>query len=175
MGIYVNPGNAAFEMSRFSDIYIDKSLLIAHINAAYRTERRFICVSRPRRFGKSMAANMLSAYYSQGCDSSALFTGLAVRQNGTYERHLNRHNVIRLDIQRFLFQESHLDIFIDKIQKVVMKELRAENGNCFAILYSCASILCIHTIKKRITIKLPFIQCLRLCILISSSPCYGLL
>ena len=131
MGIYVNPGNAAFEMSRFSDIYIDKSLLIAHINAAYRTERRFICVSRPRRFGKSMAANMLSAYYSQGCDSSALFTGLAVRQNGTYERHLNRHNVIRLDIQRFLFQESHLDIFIDKIQKVVMKELRAEYGNCF--------------------------------------------
>ena len=71
MGIYVNPGNAAFEMARFSDIYVDKSMLINKINHVYRTEQRFVCVSRPRRFGKSMAANMLSAYYSRGCDSAA--------------------------------------------------------------------------------------------------------
>lgn len=61
MGIYVNPGNASFQMSRFSKIYIDKSLLISEMNAVCRTEKRFVCVSRPRRFGKSMAANMLSA------------------------------------------------------------------------------------------------------------------
>lgn len=78
MGIYVNPGNAAFEMARFSDIYVDKSMLIARLNAAYRTEKRFFCVSRPRRFGKSMAANMLSAYYSCGCDSEDLFCGLKI-------------------------------------------------------------------------------------------------
>lgn len=75
MGIYVDPGHTAFEMSRFSEIYIDKSMLIAKVNAAYKTEKRFLCVSRPRRFGKSMAANMLSAYYSCGCDSAALFSG----------------------------------------------------------------------------------------------------
>ena len=62
MGIYVNPDNTAFEMSRFSDIYVDKSMLISKMNAVYRTEKRYICVSRPRRFGKSMAANMLLAY-----------------------------------------------------------------------------------------------------------------
>lgn len=76
MGIYVNPGNASFEMSRFSDIYVDKSMLITQTNRVYRTERRFLCVSRPRRFGKSMAANMLTAYYSKGCDSGRLFSGL---------------------------------------------------------------------------------------------------
>lgn len=78
MGIYVNPGNASFEMSRFSDIYVDKSMLIAQTNRAYRTERRFLCVSRPRRFGKSMAANMLTAYYSRDCESGRLFQGLAI-------------------------------------------------------------------------------------------------
>ncbi len=131
VGIYLNPENSAFEMSRFSDIYIDKSMLIVQMNAVYRTERRFVCVSRPRRFGKSMAANMLSAYYSRGCDSAALFAGLGILQNELYQKHLNQHNVIRLDIQQFLFQESHLDIFIDEIQKVVMEELAAEYGKYF--------------------------------------------
>ena len=131
VGIYLNPENAAFEMSRFSDIYIDKSMLIAKMNAVYRTERRFVCVSRPRRFGKSMVANMLSAYYSRGCDSKALFTGLGIEQNESYRKHLNRHNVIRLDIQQFLFQDSHLDIFIEEIQKAVTEELTSEYGDCF--------------------------------------------
>ena len=70
----MNPGNTAFEISRFSEFYIDKSMLIAQINAVYKSEKRFICVSRPRRFGKSMAVNMLSAYYSCGCDSGKLLT-----------------------------------------------------------------------------------------------------
>ncbi len=123
MGSYINPGNAAFEMSRLSDIYIDKSMLIAKVNKAYRTEQRFICVSRPRRFGKSMAANMLSAYYSRGCDSEDLFAGLEIVQNASYRKHLNQHNVIRIDVQQFLFQESHLDVFIGEIQNAVMQEL----------------------------------------------------
>ena len=102
MGIYVNPGNTAFEMARFSDIYVDKSMLIARVSKVYRTEQRFICVSRPRRFGKSMAANMLAAYYSRGCDSAELFSGLEIEQDASFGKHLNQHNVIRLDIQQFL-------------------------------------------------------------------------
>ena len=131
MGIYVNPGNTAFEMARFSDIYVDKSMLIARVSKVYRTEQRFICVSRPRRFGKSMAANMLAAYYSRGCDSAELFSGLEIEQDGSYREHLNKHNVIRLDIQKFLFRESHLDIFIEKIQKAVIKELGEAFGQQF--------------------------------------------
>ena len=131
MNYYLNPRNTLFEMARFSDIYVDKSMLIAELNKAYRTAKRYICVSRPRRFGKSMGANMLSAYYSRGCDSAALFSGLKIEEHASYKKHLNKHNVIRLDIQRFLFSKSHLDIFIDKIQEMVIQELREEYGDCF--------------------------------------------
>ncbi len=133
MGLYVNPDNTAFEMSRFSNIYVDKSMLISKINSLYRTEKRYICVSRPRRFGKSMAANMLSAYYSCGCDSEVLFSGLKIEKDRFYKKHLNQHRVIRLDIQQFLFQKSHLDIFLDKIQEAVIKDLKAEYGDYFEV------------------------------------------
>lgn len=56
-----------------SEIYVDKTGLIAETNKSVNTEQRFICVSRPRRFGKSMALKMLAAYYSRGCDSRELF------------------------------------------------------------------------------------------------------
>ena len=131
MGIYLNPGNLAFIEAVNSRIYVDKSGLISYTNSVMNTTQKFLCVSRPRRFGKTMAADMLSAYYSRGCSSGTLFSGRKAETDPAFPAHLNQHNVIRLDIQRFLFQESHLDIFIDKIQKVVMKELRAEYGNCF--------------------------------------------
>ena len=102
MGIYVHLGNTAFEMSGFSRMYVDKSGLISTMNELYKTERRFVCVSRPRRFGKNMAANMLLAYYSRGCDSLALFCGLKAAESESFGSHLNRHHVIRLDIQQFL-------------------------------------------------------------------------
>ena len=130
MGIYVNPGNTAFEMARFSDIYVDKSMLIARVSKAYRTEQRFICVSRPRRFGKSMAANMLAAYYSRGCDSAELFSGLEIEQDGSYREHLNQHNVIRLDIQQFLESRRDLDTFIRQIEDAVVEELMEEFPDC---------------------------------------------
>ena len=128
MGIYVNPGNASFEMSRFSDIYVDKSMLITQTNRVYRTERRFLCVSRPRRFGKSMAANMLTAYYSKGCDSGRLFSGLAMEKEDSFPVHLNRHNVIRWDVQRFLDRKRSIDTFIDEIERMVIRDLQREIG-----------------------------------------------
>lgn len=69
MGIYLNPGNEPFKESVQSPIYMDKSGLISYINNVFGTKQKFICVSRPRRFGKSMAAEMLSAYYDKGCSS----------------------------------------------------------------------------------------------------------
>lgn len=130
MGIYVNPGNASFEMSRFSDIYVDKSMLITQTNRVYRTERRFLCVSRPRRFGKSMAANMLTAYYSKGCDSGRLFSGLAMEKEDSFPVHLNRHNVIRWDVQRFLDGKRSIDTFIDVIERMVIRDLQREFPEC---------------------------------------------
>ena len=65
MGIYLNPGSEKLEMSRRSKIYIDKSGIISRLNRFFDSEDRFVCVSRPRRFGKSMTANMISAYYDR--------------------------------------------------------------------------------------------------------------
>jgi len=73
MGIYLNPDNEGFQRAVRSEIYVDKTKLIAFTNSVLATEERFLCVSRPRRFGKSMAAKMLAAYYSRGCDSRQLF------------------------------------------------------------------------------------------------------
>ena len=131
MGIYVNPGNTAFQKALNSDIYIDKTDLIAITNDKIGKTDCFMCVSRPRRFGKSMAADMLAAYYGKGCDSRELFAGRKIEKEESFPTHLNRHNVIRLDIQRFLFDESHLDIFIDKIQEAVIRELETEYGGSF--------------------------------------------
>ena len=133
MGIYLNPGNSLFRETVNSFIYIDKSNLISYTNSVLRSSRKNMCVSRPRRFGKSMAADMLTAYYSRGCDSASLFTGLKVKEDISFEKHLNRHNVIRLDIQQFLFNESHLDIFIDKIQQGVIAELQREYEGYFTV------------------------------------------
>ena len=102
MGIYVNPGNAAFREALNSMIYVDKSRLIAYTSRVLNTKQKNLCVSRPRRFGKSMAADMLTAYYSKGCRSGKLFAGLEIERERSFESHLNSHHVIRLDIQRFL-------------------------------------------------------------------------
>ncbi len=132
MGIYLNPGNEAFRQAVMDDIYIDKTEMISLMNQQLNKSRgKYVCVSRPRRFGKSMAADMLVAYYSKNCDSRALFSGKAIEKEASFEIHLNQHNVIRLDIQNFLFQRTHLDIFIDKIQELVIRELKAEYGDFF--------------------------------------------
>ncbi len=129
MGIYVNPGNAAFQEAVNSAIYVDKSGLISYTSRVMNTKQKNLCVSRPRRFGKSMAADMLAAYYSRGCDSAELFAGLKIAEDEGFRTHLNRHDVIRLDVQQFVFQDSHLDIFMGKMQDEVIGELRAEYGN----------------------------------------------
>lgn len=133
MGIYVNPGNVAFRKALNSEIYVDKTDLIAVTNSRIDTMNCYMCVSRPRRFGKSMAADMLVAYYSKGCDSRILFSGKKIETDESALVHMNEHNVIRLDIQQFLFQESHLDIFINKIQEAVIRELLQEFGDCFEV------------------------------------------
>lgn len=126
MGVYVNPGNTAFQEAINSKIYIDKTKLIAYTNSVLNTKQKNLCVSRPRRFGKSMAADMLVAYYSQGCNSAELFSGTKIEHEKSFRQHLNRHNVIRLDVQRFLEKEQDLDTFINEIEKRVISDLNRE-------------------------------------------------
>lgn len=93
MGIYLNPGTIEFQESINSEIYVDKTMLIERTNAALRTKQKYMCISRPRRFGKSMAADMLAAYYGKDNDSAALFDGLEISHSETFSTHLNKYNV----------------------------------------------------------------------------------
>ena len=89
MGIYLNPGNEKFIKAVNSEIYVDKSELIKYTNHVLNTMQQYICVSRPRRFGKSIAANMLTAYYSRGCDSKELFAPYKISQAESFEKQHN--------------------------------------------------------------------------------------
>ena len=124
MGTYLNPGKEKFKRACMSDIYIDKSELIIGINQLINKENNCISVSRPRRFGKSMTANMLAAYYDKECDSSDLFDNLKIAQNEDYKTHLNKYNVIALNIQDFVSLIPDINQLISYIQNKLLKELR---------------------------------------------------
>lgn len=123
MGIYLNPSSIGFKRSLNSEIYVDKTGLIEKTNALLDTEQKFICVSRPRRFGKSMAANMLSAYYACGEDSSALFDGLTISHTASYRQHLNQYNVIKVNMQDFLSMTHSMDEMLTMLQKYLSFDL----------------------------------------------------
>lgn len=124
MGIYLNPGNDGFKRAVRSEIYVDKTGLITYVNNVLNTEKEFICVSRPRRFGKSMAANMLCAYYSKGCDSREVFSGLTISQDAFFETHLNQYDVIVLNISQFLRRIKRPEELVDCIEERVLEEIR---------------------------------------------------
>ena len=128
MGIYLNPGNKGFWESVRSKIYVDKTELIACTNALINTKEKYICVSRPRRFGKSMTLEMLAAYYSRGCDSAELFKGCKIEKNETFREHLNQYDVIFLNMQQFL-SESRRGKATDYLEQEVLRELKKEYGD----------------------------------------------
>lgn len=122
MGFYLNPGNEGFRRAVRSRIYVDKTGLIEYTNQCLNTEQQFICVSRPRRFGKSMALNMLAAYYSRGCDSRELFLGRRIEECQSFEEHLNRYDVISLNMQQFLIGARNQEV-TDYLEQEVLEEL----------------------------------------------------
>ncbi len=123
MGKYLNMGNAGF-MAMTRDIYVDKTEMIRFINSTLGTTRKLTCVSRPRRFGKSFAAKMLCAYYDKSCDSRHLFTGLDIAKDVSYEKYLNRYDVIYLDITLFLSKALDIGNVVNDMNDAVVEEVR---------------------------------------------------
>ena len=123
MGTYLNPGNSGFEEMVKSD-YVDKTGLISLINSTIGTKKKLTCISRPRRFGKSYAAQMLCAYYDKTCNSRELFDGFKIAQDPTYEKHIGKYDVIFLDMTQ-LMGEAGKDEFIGFIKQKVTEELVA--------------------------------------------------
>ena len=123
MGLYINLGNEGFVSARNSE-YVDKSGLIAVVNSTLNTERRFSCVTRCRRFGKSMAAKMLNAYYDHSCDSHHLFQDLEIANAPSFDQHLNRYPVIYLDMTAFVSRYKDESI-VAHIQEELKKDIVA--------------------------------------------------
>ena len=107
MGRFVNPDNSAFQVALNSRIYVDKTGLIEYTNSVLDTTNAYICNSRPRRFGKSYAANMLVAYYSKGVDSEKMFSGLQISREADFKKHLNKYDVIRVTLEHNCIIKKH--------------------------------------------------------------------
>ena len=124
MGRFVNPDNSAFQAALNSRIYVDKTGLIVCMNEVLDSTDAYICNSRPRRFGKSYAANMLAAYYSKGAESEKMFSDLEIGQSEDFKKHLNKYDVIHIDVQWFLINCEDADNVVPYITRVVLDELR---------------------------------------------------
>ena len=121
MGIYINKGNEGFRSVRNSE-YVDKSGLIAIVNKTLFTEQRFSCVTRSRRFGKTMAAKMLQAYYDKSCDSQSLFSDLEIAKHPSFGDHLNKYPVIYIDAG-FFVSKHKADTILDELNSEVIREV----------------------------------------------------
>ena len=124
MSIFVNPGNDKFRQALNSKIYVDKSGLISVTNERLNSEQKYICVSRPRRFGKSLNLGMLAAYYSKGCRSKKIFNELYVSNDPTYLKHLNKYNVIYINIQDFLSGNKNIEDMLMLLKKFILKDFK---------------------------------------------------
>ena len=128
MGSYLNPGNEAFAVALNSEIYVDKTGLLTYTNKVMNTLQGYICNSRPRRFGKSITANMLTAYYSKGCSSKEMFSGLEISRAKDFEKHLNQYDVIHFDVQWCMMDAGNADCVVEYINNGILQELKEKYG-----------------------------------------------
>ena len=124
MGSYLNPGSIEFQECLNSEIYVDKTGLLIQTNRLLRTKQKFVCISRPRRFGKSMAADMLAAYYGQGENTEELFRGLKISEVPTFHQHLNQYDVIKINMQEFLSTTKSVEEMLKMLSDYLVWDLK---------------------------------------------------
>ncbi len=124
MSFHINKGNDLFKMYKNSRIFVDKSMLIKECNSLLYSEDSYMCVTRPRRFGKTMALSMLNAYYSKGCDSKEIFDELNISKDESYLSHLNKHNVIFFDMAGLYTEIENKDDFVKELKKYLIRDLK---------------------------------------------------
>ncbi len=113
-----------FQRTRNSEIYVDKSLLIREVSKRIGTNMLYICVTRPRRFGKTVNLNMLGAYYTKGMDSRSLFADLKIAETDEFGQHLNQHNVIYIDFSRMPDGCAGYEDYITAIQHNLREDIK---------------------------------------------------
>lgn len=128
MGNFIDKGNDGFASVRNTN-FVDKSVLIEEVNSVMLTENRYMCVTRARRFGKSVAVKMLNAYYDRSCESRALFEGLEISKQADFEKNLNRFPVLYLDMTDFVTKYGDDEHLIDRIKHDICEELLSMYNN----------------------------------------------
>ena len=122
MGKYLNSNAQGFLISRNTKPYVDKSLLLEILNSVVDTEKRFVCVSRPRRFGKTMATNMIAAYYGKNLDAAILFQGLKIKDAISFDAFRNRFDVIKINMQEFLSRTDNMGALLDRLKRSLLHD-----------------------------------------------------
>ena len=131
MALYLNVGNESFQESLDSPIYVDKSPLIEILNKSIKTKNKYFCLSRPRRFGKSVTAQMICSYYERGIDSSPLFDDLKIASFDDYKKHLNQYDVIFINMTDEFSRASHIvKSMTDILTKSIVRELKEAYPTC---------------------------------------------
>ena len=125
MGKYLNPGCMKFQQVLNSEIYIDKTGMISYINSIINTEQRFVCVSRPRRFGKTIAANMLAAYYGKG-ENRQVFTDRKIAEYENWDKYLNHFDVVRVVMTDFIKEGKDVNESLLNMQKLVVRDIKKQ-------------------------------------------------
>ena len=124
MGIYINPGTASFEEAINSEIFVDKTKIVSVVNEVVCTKKKYVCVSRPRRFGKTTAQQILCAYFSKNCDSRPIFEDTKLSEVEGWDRYLNKFHVVRIDCNEFasFINKTGEFSFINQMTKNVRNE-----------------------------------------------------
>jgi Protein of unknown function (DUF1703)./Predicted AAA-ATPase. len=126
MGIYINPGNENLKRALNSEIFVDKSLVLAKLCKLLNTNQKFFCVSRPRRFGKTTVRDLMAAYFSKGCDSSELFKDLKIAKEPCFEENLNKFNTITIDLGSFYSRAENKNDVLKNLKKWLLDDFRDE-------------------------------------------------
>ena len=123
MGIYLNPGKENFKSLISGDIYVDKTMMLEVTDRFIDKGNKYVCVSRPRRFGKTIAGNMLAAYYSIGCDSAELFSQYKIASSPVYGQKLNKYNVIKIDMNSEYQNTLDKTKLISRLTRKICREM----------------------------------------------------
>lgn len=124
---YLNNDNSKFLEQLNNKCYVDKTELIEILNHKVNTRNKYICLTEPRKFGKTYNISMLNAYYSKGCNSKEIFKDLNISNKDSYLKYMNKFNVIWIDMQDVYFRFK--DNFIERLKEELFEELKENFSN----------------------------------------------